>query len=159
LSPIRVINISSTPQVYTSIANQPERNIAIYPYSRTIDAAFWIRAHNKNIINTHALKYGQFDSKKFTGGLTKCQSVNELLNVKAELLVYFNNSDKNRNMAFFDNIPFLQKIDTIQVDQNKKTFKNFFRNYYDMDNPDNSVVIYKVIKQNGVVDNYCNNNE
>lgn len=159
-SPIRIINISKAPQVYTVLANIPERNLVIYPYSQTIDVAFWIRAHNKNIINTHAFKTNNFDSKQFTGNLSNLDGINKLLCSKAELFVYFNIADKNKNTQFFDSVPFLQKIESIQIDQNDQSYKNFLINYNVLADRDSSAIIYKITRnQNQSVDYNCINDE
>ena len=90
------IKKTDTPaQIYTYINQYTKRNtkIAVYPYSKTNEAVYWLSVHKSELINPRGYEYSNFNSEKFTKNMPTESGVNGLKETGVKYLIVFTNID------------------------------------------------------------------
>lgn len=111
--PLKITLVDKSPEVYSSLAKKHDEKtpIVIYPYSKTVESAFWITTHNQPIINPRAYSDPEkkFESESFTKSLNTPQGLTEARKLGAKYLVYFVNSDSKTSLEFFNTSEYLSQ--------------------------------------------------
>jgi hypothetical protein len=111
--PIKIYSLSRVPLVYTHIAQVAplDAAVAIYPYSRTDDALFWLPYFQRNLVNPRGIAPNQTirDYQVFTDNLQTSQGLHQARELGADYLVYFY-KDFPEAESFFALEPTLEKV-------------------------------------------------
>ncbi|MFH1295060.1 MAG: hypothetical protein ABIH84_00540 [bacterium] len=104
--PIKITAVPETPAVYSYIKNETgnEARIAIYPYSKTKQASFWIKDFDRPIINAFNTDNPAYDFKVelFTNSFNTTEGLNKLRELGGTHLIYFPHADEAKQLSFFD---------------------------------------------------------
>ena len=117
--PVRILNVTTPPEVYTYIRDQTPQDsvLAVYPFTKTTSALFYITHFQRRFINPAGFnrpEYG-FDSNKFTDKLITCTGVLEARNLGATHILYFDLDEIDSQRAKMQS--FLEKPNILTLDQ------------------------------------------
>ncbi|MFZ5424786.1 MAG: hypothetical protein ACOZAO_03195 [Patescibacteria group bacterium] len=110
--PVKVFNYSNTPEVYTALSELPpeESYFAVYPYSESDEAFFWLWQHKRLLINPRFYSTATFDSETFTKNLATDQGLQSLSAYSNAYLVVIKEKTEVSTLDFFESSNKLKKI-------------------------------------------------
>jgi hypothetical protein len=140
--PIKLTDVSTMPRVYQYIAAYTPENavIAVYPYSETQNAFYWMGEYRRGLINPRFFVHQSpdFSSELFTKTLPSCIGINEARSLGVTHLIVFEGAipveNRTAEMVFFNNSKFLKKIkefdQIIELPNNNKLPRVFIKVEY-----------------------------
>ena len=89
--PVHVTNVASTPDIYTYIAKSTPTDsiIAVYPYSKSNVALYWMPVYERGFINPRDLKTNGFDANVFTKNLLSPSGIAEAKDIGVDYIVFY----------------------------------------------------------------------
>jgi len=92
------------PQIYTYIGRYTQKTtkIAVYPYSKTNEAIFWLPVYKRELVNPRGYEFSNYDSEKFTKTIPTESGLKVLNEMGVNYLVVFKNIDEE-SLKFFSN--------------------------------------------------------
>ncbi len=144
--PIKLTDVSQMPEVFEYVKTQTPQDsvIAVFPYSRTNTAMFWIKDFQRAVVNPREFKDPKrgFNSENFTKELTKCEGLRSAAHLGVNYIVVFPNA--NENTEIFDKTAGLEKIAEFSASTTKQRVYKYSSIGYAGANE--GAVVYKLTK-------------
>lgn len=146
--PLKITHVSNPPKVYEHIKNsiQPESPVVVYPYNKTSDAIFWLGEYRQPLINPRSYENSEtgFSSEEFTKFLNTEEGLQKAKNMGAKYLIYFYETDRNKNSTFFNNSDYIEVVELFTgILHNEKNYFNLLRIVEAGSTVDNSSILYR----------------
>lgn len=104
--PVKIYDASRAPKVYTYLLNKfgDKSPIAVYPYSKTNAALFWLPYYKKPLINPrfYSDSASGFNSEVFTKSLISCAGIDSARELGMKYLIVFDKDISEQEKASFD---------------------------------------------------------
>ncbi len=109
--PIKLYKVPSAPQVYEYLHQSltPATTFAVYPYSETQMALFWLPVHQQYLLNPRYYATSKYSSESLTKQLATPSGLGELKFLGSQYLVVFKNASP-ADISFFEKSATLELV-------------------------------------------------
>lgn len=96
--PFKITAVSYEPEVFTYIRENTsvDAPIAVYPYNQTLEALYWMKVHQRPLVNPKDYYTDNFNSLEFTKKLSTETGLLEAIDRKAKFIVVFKSGDTKK---------------------------------------------------------------
>lgn len=116
--PLKVYRLDKSPQVYSYLRENTSKGskFAIYPYSKTDEALFWLSEHQRLLINPRGYKTPDFNSEEFTERLVLEDGLQDFVELGGEYLVVHDEGAADLQVdEFKESIVFVDRIGSYNI--------------------------------------------
>jgi len=102
--PLKIVYYNQPPEVYSYLGEiAPQEKFAVYPYSQTDEAFFWIDAHKGYLLNIRGYKDADYSSEELTKSLPTKEGIAKLKSLGGKYLLVYKNLTSSKDLAFYRN--------------------------------------------------------